>query len=146
MAFTPISGTAGRVRVGANTTVSGIKAWKINKQVQVVPIPHFETPADSDGVLWVQHLRGLGGATGTLEGFYDVDGTTKTEGGTPALSAGLAVTLDLLFDKTSPFGYSNVPVTITGFEAGTNVENQAATYTASFTVNGDPTKGIASVP
>lgn len=146
MPFTPFSGTAGRVRVGSNTTVAGIKSWKLSKQVQVIPIPNFESTADSDGVIWPGHLRGLGSATGSLEGYYDTDATTKTEGGTPGLSVGLAVTLDLLFDKTGPFGYSNVLVTITGFETGANVENQASAFTATFTVNGDPTKAIGSVP
>lgn len=136
MAFTPISGTAGRLRVGLNVNVAGLKSWKLSKQVQIIPVPHFETTADGDGLLWPVHLIGLAGATGSLEGWYDTDATLATEAGTPGITVGAALTADLIFVKGTPFGYSNVAITITGFEAGTNVENQAAAFTAQFTVNG----------
>lgn len=137
MAFTPVSGTAGRVRVGAGSTaVSGISEWRINKQVAAVPYNHFELTADADGVVWSKFLAGLGNATCTVRGWYDTDGTTKTEGGTPGLRVGQAVTLDLLFDRTAPFGYLDLAALCTGFEAGTKIENSVADFTATFQING----------
>lgn len=140
MAHTYVAGTAGRVRIGSNVIIDGITAWTIDKVCAVMPIPHFETTADSDGVMWPAILTGLAGATGTIEGYYDCDATNKTEAGV-GLSVGLGVTLDLILYKTTPFGYSGITVTITGFSTGANVENQPVKFRATFTVNGDPAKG-----
>ena len=145
MAFDPAAGTEGRLRIGgSDTVIAGIRAWRINKQITLVPIPHFELTADGDGIVWNEFLKGLAGATGTLEGYYDTDATTKTEGGTPGITVGAVLTADLLFTR-GPFGYLNVVIVITGFEAGTAVDaTNPANFTATFTVNGNPGKASAT--
>jgi len=141
MAFDPAAGTEGRLRLGAgDTVIAGITAWRINKQITLVPYPHFELTADGDGVVWQEFLKGLAGATGTLQGWYDTDGTAKTEGGTPGITVGATLTADLLFTR-GPFGYLNVSIIITGFEAGTKIDaTNPADFTATFTVQGNPGK------
>lgn len=141
MAFDPAAGIEGRLRIGGgDTVVAGIKAWRINKQINLVPYPHFELSADGDGVVWNNFLKGIAGATGTIEGYYDTDGTLKTEGGTNGITVGASLTADFLFTR-GPFGYMNVPIIITGFEAGTAIDaTTPANFTATFTVNGDPGK------
>ncbi len=145
MAFDPAAGIEGRLRIGAgDTVVAGIRAWKINKTITLVPVPHFELTADGDGVVWQEYLKGLAGATGSLEGWYDTDSTLKTEAGTNTITVGATLTADLLFTR-GPFGYLNVSIIITGFEAGTAVDTTTpANFTATFTVQGNPGKGASS--
>lgn len=136
MPFDPSTGTEGRVRVGAGSTVvAGIKSWRINKQVAEIPVNHFENAADADGIVWSAFEKGLANATVSLEGHYNVDSTDKTEGGTPGLYVGASVTLDLLFTRT-PFGYLDLAGFLTSFEAGTAVENQTGTFTAQVRLTG----------
>ncbi len=136
MAFTPAVGTQGRVRTGAGDDIlSGAMEWRISKTLTPVPYNHFELAADSDGIVWQKFLKGLASATATLRGHYNMDATLKTEGGTPAIKVGATVTLDLLFTR-GPFGYTDLSAICTGFEAGTNIENQTATYTATFQIDG----------
>lgn len=110
--------------------MTGVMEWRINKQCAPIPINHFELTADADGIVWTAFEKGLASATITLRGHYNVDATDKTEGGTPALKVGATVSLDLFFTRT-PFGYTNIAAFVTQFEAGTNIENQTGTYTAT---------------
>jgi hypothetical protein len=140
MANVFVSGLAGRVRIGGgNTVVAGITSWTLEKVAADIPFPHFESTADSDGTIWPAYQVGLAGATGTIEGYHDIDSTNKTEAGT-GISVGLSASLDLVLFKTTPWGYTNVPVIFTGFSTGSNIENQPAKFRASFRVNGDPAK------
>ena len=132
-----VSGLDGRLRLASNVTVAGIKSWTMNKTVAEIPIPNFESDT-GQGVTWPNYLVGLGGATGQIVGYYDTDATTKTEAGTPGITVGAALTADLIFVKGTPFGFSNVPIIITGFETGSNIENQASQFTATYRVNGNP--------
>jgi hypothetical protein len=112
---------------GADTVVAGINEWRITKTVAEIPVNHFEASADGDGNVWPTYEKGLAGATVTVRGIYNVDGTDKTEGGTPSLALGLTVSMDLLFTRT-PFGYLNVAGFITQFETGIGFENQLGTF------------------
>ena len=137
MAFDPAVGTEGRVRtLAGNTAVSGAMEWRINKQLASIPINHFELTADADGIVWSVFEKGLASATATIRGHYNVDGTDKTEGSTTiGLKVGATLVLDLFFTRT-PFGYTDLSGFVTQFEAGTNVENQTATYTATIQLTG----------
>ena len=136
MAFDPATGTEGRIRTGAgNDIMSGPMEWRVNKQCAMIPILHFELPADGNGIVWKEFEPGLAEATATVRGHYDMNSTTKTEAGTPGFKLGTTVTLDLLFTRT-PFGYLDLTAKLSGFETGTNVENQTATFTATFQLNG----------
>lgn len=139
MADTFTSGTAGRVRIGAGSTVvAGITKWSISKTATVIPIPHFESTADADGVIHPAHLVGLAGPhTVTIEGYFNSDATNKTDGSTIAIKVGLAVTIDLLITR-APLGYLDVVGTVTRFNCDVAVENQPAKFTAEIAVNGSP--------
>jgi hypothetical protein len=134
MAFDPANGTEGRVRIGGSSTVlAGINEWNIDFSVAEIPVMHFEASADSDGNVWPTYEKGLAGATVTLKGLYNVDATDKTEGGTPGLRKGLAVSLDLLFTRT-PFGYLDVSGFVTKFTTGSVFENRMAEFNATVRV------------
>jgi hypothetical protein len=136
MAFDPCVGTEGRIALGAGSTaVAGIMEWRLNKQLTPIPINHFELTADGDGIVWQVFEKGLASATATLRGHYNVDATDKTEGGTPGIKIGATLTLDLLFTR-GPFGYTNLACFVTGFETGTNIENQTGTFTATVQMTG----------
>lgn len=136
MAFDPSVGTEGRVRLGAGSTaVAGIMEWRINKQCAEIPVNHFELTADGDGIVWSAFEKGLASATATLRGHYNVDSTDKTEGGTPGIKVGATLSLDLLFTRT-PFGYTDLVCFVTQFEAGTNIENQTGTFSATVRMSG----------
>jgi hypothetical protein len=136
MAFDPCVGTEGRVRTGVgNHVVAGVMEWRLNKQLTPIPINHFELTADGDGVVWSAFERGLASATATLRGHYNVDGSDRTEGGAPGIRLGVGVEIDLFFTR-APFGYTNLAGFVSQFEAGTNVENQTGTFTATIQLTG----------
>lgn len=136
MAFDPCVGTEGRVALGAGSAaVSGIKEWRITKTVTPIPINHFELTADADSIVWSVFEKGLASATATISGHYNVDATDKTEGGTPAIKVGATVSIDLLFTR-GPFGYTNLAGFVSQFEAGTNIDNQTGTFSATIQLTG----------
>lgn len=142
MAFDPCVGTEGRIRLAVgNNVIAGIMEWRINKQLTPIPVNHFELSADGDGIVWQSFEKGLANATVTLRGHYNVDSTDKTEGGTPGIKVGATLVLDLLFTRT-PFGYIDLGGFVTQFEAGTNIENQTGTFTATVQLTG--TVGVAA--
>lgn len=141
MADTFTSGTLGRVRTTANVVVAGVNKWSFDKPLTTVRIPHFESTADADGIVHPGHLKGLAGPhTGNLEGYINSDSVNQTDGATINFSTGLTVTLDLIVVKATPFGWTNLSVTITNLHTEVAVENQPARFTANFEVNGDPGK------
>jgi len=136
MTFTPTVGTQARVRYGGSTALDGAAEWEIVKEMAVIPLNHFELAANSDGVVFQAFGNGLASATATVSGIYNTDATLKTEAGTPGLRLGLTVTLDLLFNRTGPFGYTALAAIVKGFRAGTGIENKPGTFTATFQVTG----------
>lgn len=135
MAFDPCSGTEGRVRLGVgNTVIAGIQEWRINKQMTPIPVNHFELTADADSVVWSTFEKGLASATVTIRGHYNVDSSDKTEGGA-GIKVGATLVVDLLFTRT-PFGYTDLAGWVSQFEAGTNIENQTGTFTATIQLSG----------
>lgn len=131
MPNTFVSGTAGRVYSDGGI-VAGIKSWRLEQTTAEVPIPHFESPTDALNRVWPEYLFGLSGATGTLEGQFDTNAANPTDS---IITTGQEYTLLLLFSKTSLWGFA-VTANITAFGSGSAVENQPATFTASFRVNG----------
>ena len=135
MSFVPVSGTDGRL-VSQGVIVYGIKTWKLSKKTTPIPIPNFESPTDADGNVWPYSLRGLSGANVSFDGQVNTDPTDSTDSGYPSISNGLTVTLDLYESKESSWGYEGLEVLITDFDSGTNIENQAASFTASGVIQG----------
>lgn len=132
MAVAFASGTAGRIREGAGSTViAGIAEWKISKQVAEIPTPHFELTADGNGVVWNDFLYGLADATVDLSGLFNVGDNSES-----ALYIGKAVVLDLLILRTGPFGLVDLVGFVKSVSYGTNVNNQAASFTAQIRLSG----------
>ncbi len=126
-----VSGTSGRVKVGG-TTVAGIKTWRLDQVTAEVGLPNFESTVDDLLRVWPDYLTGLSGATGTLEGYFDVGAESPTD---DVLTTGIYVVLALQFIKSTGWGFG-VTALVTAFGSGTNVENQPATFSLSFRVTG----------
>lgn len=133
--FTPVSGNDGRVK-SDGVAVAGLAKWDITKTTAKVVIPHFESDTDGDGNVWPSLLRGLSGATGSANGQVNTDATDATDSGTPGLSNGLFVTLDLILVKGTPWGIPDLPVFIDQITLGSDINNQASPFSFNFTVNG----------
>lgn len=135
-----VSGTAGRVSVGTVANfVAGIKSWKLDQTTAEISLANFESYVDgvtssiagvgsTNGRVWPDYIPGLSGATGTLEGLFFENPGTDT-----VLTTGVYVTLALIFDKSTNWGYG-VYALVTAFGPGTNVDNQPAQFTLSFRV------------
>jgi hypothetical protein len=139
------SGTAGRVRVGAGpTVVAGITKWTRRTTANIIPIPHFETAANSDSVLNPTHLLGLGGPhTIACEGYLNSDATNITDGATVKIRMGVSLTIDLLVTRV-PLGFIGLTATVTSVTIEVVVENQPARFSMEATINGDPENLAAS--
>jgi hypothetical protein len=130
-----VSGNSGRIRYGANISVAGLKSWKMTKNVVIIPAPHFETTQDANSIPWPNNLAGLGSATVAMDGWIDI--LTPQDAIFPM---GTLATADLILDRNTPFGFSNVSIRISQSEIGTAIDaTTPATFTAQGTVNGDPT-------
>ncbi len=143
--FEPKSGTAGRVQTAAGVQIAGISSWRRDSKTNVIPLPHFESPANASGTVQPRKLRGLGdGGTVALEGIVNL--TASGTGGThTVLENGEYVTLDLLIDRDTPRGYPDVPGWISNFQVGTKINNEAATFSATLEVDGVfPAFGVVS--
>ncbi len=136
MANSYVSGVGGRVNTAASgaTPVAGVKSWRLDQVAGLAEVTNFESVFDavSQPRLWREYLVGLCGATGTLEGVFDTNASNPTDA---PIYVGIQVVLRLLFSKTSRWGFT-VTALVTAFGSGTNVDNQPATFTASFTVTG----------
>lgn len=138
---TMVSGNSGRLKSDGNT-IATIKSWRLTKTTAAVAVPNFESPT-SGSLVYPEVLAGLSGATLTVEGQFDVDPATATDN--YAFSNGDFVTLDLILEKTAPWGYDDVYALCTSFAPGANIENQASSFTAEFTVSGvAPTSGVVT--
>lgn len=138
MADTFTSGTAGRVRVGADVTVAGITKWSRQTTFGTIRIPHFESTADGDGIIHPNHLKGIAGAhTISLEGYFNSDATNKTDGSTIGFKVGNSLSIDLLITRT-PLGFINLTATVTNMNIEVAVENQPARFTCQCEIDGDP--------
>jgi hypothetical protein len=133
MALAYKSGTAGAVRTGSNVAVAGLKSWTINKQLTRIPVPSFDLTADANSVVWNSYaLNGLAEGTADVTGWYNTGDTTES-----ILYIGAAVSLDLLFDKTTPYGYLDQAAVVVEISAGTDIEaNKAAVFSAKFRFTG----------
>lgn len=137
------SGNDGRLKVGG-VTVATIKSWKLNKTTTAIPVPNFESPTQAgvngSTLVYPEKLAGLSDGTVSIEGQFDVG--LPTDG---TISNGSFYTLDLIIVKGTPFGYDDVVALCTAFAPGTNIENQAASFTAEFATSGVvPLSGVVT--
>ncbi len=148
MAVAMVSGNDGRFKASTTTTtvtIATIKSWKLTKTTTPIPVPNFESPTQvgsTNTLVYPAVLAGLSQATLTVEGQFNCDATDKTDG---LITNGNYYYMDLIFVKGTPFGYDNVYALCTSFSPGTNIENQAASFTAEFTCSGVvPLSGVVT--
>lgn len=138
--FAPVSGTDGRVKkydASNPTIIAGISAWQRMSKANIFPIPHFESPANADGLVQPRKLRGTGDNQVRIEGIVNTNATDQTEIGTTALTNGKAVALDLIVTRTGTAkGYPNVVGWVSDFQLGTKINNEAATFSCVVEVDG----------
>lgn len=133
MATTFYSGTAGRVRYASNTVVAGLNKWTGRVTTAVIPTPHFEVTADSDGNFFTpKSLKGWSEGEFEVSGFFNDDTTNSGD----IFVVGGTITADFLFDKTSSAGLVDVVCTVTEVSYGVDTVNQAATFSAKLTAQG----------
>ncbi len=133
MAF--VAGVWGRVYVTGYGNVAGIKSWRLEATTAEIAIPHFESTVDAYSRVWPAYLKGLSGATGGLEGYFDVGTVPVTQVTDIMLSNGFDATLKLYLYRSTFWGFA-VSTFVTNFVPQVNVENQPVTFTANFRVNG----------
>ena len=147
MAFSPFSGTEGRIRLGGsitragvttaypfngavNVAVAGVTGWRFPQTIEKIPFTNFESPVDGTGRVWEEYLRGVASGSVQIEGFFDGD---TSVGSVLEFPIGTIIVADLLFYKNPPVGYFELPILVTAFNPGTSFRGNTP---ASFTVEG----------
>jgi hypothetical protein len=130
-----VAGVWGRVYIAGRGNVAGIKSWGLDASTAEIPIPHFESTVDAYNRIWPEFLKGLSGATGSLEGYFDVGTVPATAVTDVMLSNGFDATMKLYLFRTTQWGFA-VTTWVTNFRPQTAVENQPVTFSANFRVNG----------
>lgn len=143
MAFTPSPGSAGRVTslaitpvlttplvtfAGTLVTLAEIFDWRATIQMAGEPPTSltFESPANAEGVLFPEAIRG-GTATWsvTLQGIYDI-ATPFTES---RLRIGQFIYFSLYAFKATPVGYPNLKGEVIRSSPGTQVQAKHMDFT-----------------
>jgi hypothetical protein len=133
-----VSGNAGRVfEQGTLTPVAGLNKWTLKKATKPVTLLHFESPVDADGNVWEQQLPGSSVGDGTCDGWYDVNPATAPDGSTVGFRNGLQVIVSLVLNRGLPFGFNQLLVQITDYEAGTDITaDKPASFKFAFKTSG----------
>jgi hypothetical protein len=135
-----VTGNSGRVQSN-NTPVAGLKSWKMTKNTKAVQLLHFESFTDGDGNVWEDQLIGPSNATVSGEGWIDTNSATATDSGTPGLSNGLVVTMDLILVKGTPWGFSQVLVQLDQVEITSGIDiDKPSAFAFTGKVKGSPGK------
>ena len=149
MAFTPVSGSAGRLGVlpiaaslsvpmptfsGSPVPIAGITSWKLDLKRDQGKVLHFESTATGTGVLMEEQIQGgVGSWTVSIEGEYDSASATLTD---TNFSLGAAVYFNLIFSKYANFGYKNCQGVVASIGPGSNVRNSPSSFTATIEGHG----------
>jgi len=129
-------GIQGRVRSGAgNDVMAEFKAWRFRQSVSTLDRTTFESPQTANGYIIAQIACGIVNQTFEASGLFEGNAAANTFS---RFGIGDTIVFDMLFDKTTGFGYHNVSVFITEFDSGTNVEGQA-----TFSMNGRIISAVA---
>lgn len=133
MAFS--AGVWGRVYITGRGNVAGIKSWRLEAVTAEIPIPNFESTVDAFQRVWPDYLKGLSGANGSLEGYFDSGPNAVTAVTDVMLSNGFDATMKLFLDRRALWGFACYTF-VTNFTPQVAVENQPVSFTANFRVNG----------
>lgn len=145
MAFTPYSGTSGRVKAikvapdltqdtitftGSTATLVEVTGWDINwaRDGGAPEVLTFEAAADSEGTLYPTKIRGgVARWSITLQCVVDGDTTNSFE----KLPPGAAIVMDALYHKSSSDGFAGLNVVINAMPTKTAVTEKTATFTVT---------------
>lgn len=131
----------GRVYAAGYGNLAFIKVWNYEGQTAEIPVPHFESAVDVNFRVWPEFLKGLSGATGQCEGYFNsispvvvslVAGSPVTD---VVFSNGLDAIVKLYTDRRGNWGYA-ANVWFPNFRVTVNEENQPVAFSANFRVNG----------
>jgi hypothetical protein len=138
MAYTPVSGTNGRIYIkGTLTVLAGMYKWTLKKATKAVTYLHFESPSDSDNNYWEQQLQGGSSGDLSFEGYIDTASASATDSGSPGLRNGLMVTMSLVLVKGTPWGFNEVLAQILDYEVSSDItSDKPATYKATAKTSG----------
>ena len=135
-----VSGNDGDVQVDG-VSIAGLTKWEMTKTTKEVTLLHFQSETDSDDNVWEDSLVGTSSAKVSFEGHIDTNSTTATDSGTPGLSNGLVVTMNLILVKDTPWGFADVSVQITEVVIGTAIDSdKPAPFKGTGKVKGSPGK------
>lgn len=137
MAFTPIAGKYGRVKIGA-ANMEWTGEWTLSRQPTLIDLTTFETAVDADGVCLVQKGSALTKITGTVKGWFNLDQAPSDLGIIPGQDG--TISLTLLVRKTGNIGYV-ATVVIAGDEISQNVASFAP-FSFNFHVNAITLTGV----
>ncbi len=124
MAYTPLAGSAGRLRLGSATSgVSGVTSWELAQKSEIFPGTHFESGAEATGVIAEDRVASnIAGYTIRFTAWFDAD-TVTTFSNFPI---GTGVVMDLLYNKATTFGFHNKTVYVSNVTAGPKLREQQA--------------------
>lgn len=122
-------GIQGRVRSGAGNVIGAeFRTWRLRQSISTVDRTTFESSQTANGLIIAQPVCGIVNQTFEASGLFEGNAADNTF---VRFQIGDTIIFDMLLDKTTSFGYHNVPVYVTEFDSGTNVEGQA-----TFSLNG----------
>jgi hypothetical protein len=133
VAFTPAAGSSGRIRNGVgNTIIGGLTAWDATKALEVLKVTNFESPQDSNLVIWEEKISSnIADGKITVSGWIDLGTPT----GESFFNIGTSALFDFLFTKTGTLGYHNVLCIVSNYKPGVKLR-EAQSFTAELEVNG----------
>lgn len=122
MAVVYDAGSAARVRYSvSNLVMAGPYEWTVEKNTGEIDNTNFESTADSGGVIHAQFMSdNIADSMLTIKSVID-HGTVKTESIFPI---GTTVLLDLLYDKTSTEGYTDISAFVKGYSPGVKIRDK----------------------
>lgn len=123
---------ASPTRVAAN----GMKKWGLTVTTQSAKILHFECPGDSYGNIFPTQLQGgIGDWTAEFEGYYDADSAGSTG---VKLHDGAFIVFDLIFSKTSGYGFYGLVGKVTSFRITDEFGSEPTGFACTVEAHGAP--------
>lgn len=135
-AIVPISGTQGRISLGANNAL--LESWTMPVQIDSERYAHFGLTADAEGVYWKGCVTGFAEGTATCTGKFDNTAAAYLpsdkdawldKGGTGYLGYSATVGFEITYKITSVTPGQSVSAPYGTYEFG--LEILSATFTAA---------------
>lgn len=132
MAYTPLAGSAGRIKVHGGSVIASITGWREKQTSEMLKVTSFESGVDANSVIAEQYVgSNIAGTVIDIEGYFD-SGTPTSVASFPI---GTALIIDFLYQKTGALGRYGVVCLVNDYADGPKLR-EAQTFTAQVTVNG----------